>query len=140
MNAMQVRRAFYAVSLLGSVWAIATCGGKVVIDGDFDGEGGAGGTSNSAQSSGPQTVSAQASTGAGTSCIEETCAGLGTDECSCERTCGSALLEVKCAPNENKKLQCICSYDDVFSGACFETEGLACDIDKGCCAKYFQGI
>lgn len=52
-----------------------------------------------------------------------------------------AILQAKCAPNEAKKLQCICSYGDVFSGACFETDvSLSCNIDKGCCAKYFKGI
>jgi hypothetical protein len=112
-------------------WA---CGGKVVIEGDGVG-GGAGVTTA------PSSDAAQSTTGGGLWCQEETsCTGLGTNDCSCLRPCGDTILESTCALNEKGQLVCICSYDQVFSGTCFETTNKPCNIDQGCCAKYFSGI
>jgi hypothetical protein len=124
-----------AAALAGAVilWA---CGGSVVLEPEDNGQGG--GTSASAT-----VTSSQSSTtgqGPGPDCSATICSGLGTESCSCQRTCGVAKLESTCALNEKKELVCVCSYDDSFSGTCFEKTPNVCDIDKGCCAKYFQGI
>jgi hypothetical protein len=116
---------------LASAVILWACGGSVVLEPE-GGEGG-GGASTS-------VTSAQASTGSGLMCSDTTCIGLGTESCSCQRTCGFAKLESTCALNEDKTLVCVCTYDDMFSGTCFEKTPNVCDIDKGCCAKYFQGI
>lgn len=120
-----------AAALVGSaiLWA---CGGNVVLEPDGNGQGGEGASAS--------TTSSQASTGSGPTCSDTTCSGLGTESCSCYRTCGFAKLESTCGLNEDKVLVCVCSYDESFSGTCFETTPNVCDIDKGCCAKYFQGI
>ena len=132
---------------LGSLVAFAAlllaCGGKVVFV--AEGEGGAGGTgsSNVAQNGASTADSAQSSTSGGSvicSDEEETCSGIGTDVCKCTRKCGFAELRANCSPDEKGVVVCICSYDDVFSGTCFEKTDAYCDIDVGCCAKYFQGI
>src|SRR5262245_35310555 len=137
MNALNARRSLALVVLPCVMVGLSMCGGKVVLDGDFSGSAGQGGGGASSASS----SSAEVSVGAGLmGCTEGRCAGLGTQECSCAWTCSETALKVKCAPNENKKLQCVCSYEDVFSGACFENEvDLSCNIVKGCCAKYFLG-
>ncbi|HZF53295.1 MAG TPA: hypothetical protein VE093_31805 [Polyangiaceae bacterium] len=109
------------------------CGGNVVLEPDDNGQGGGASVSSA-------TSSSQASTGSGAMCSDTTCIGLGTESCSCQRTCGFAKLESTCALNDDKVLVCVCSYDDSFSGTCFEKTPNVCDIDKGCCAKYFQGI
>lgn len=118
------------------VWG-AACGGSVVLEPDT-GEGG--GTSASSATMGTTTGNPQGSTGAGPDCTEMSCTGLGTNACTCERTCGFAKLQSSCALNEDKVLVCVCTYDEMFSGTCFEKTQNVCDIDKGCCAKYFQGI
>ena len=71
---------------------------------------------------------------------DETCTGIGTNTCKCTRKCGFAELRANCAPDDKGVIVCVCSYDDVFSGTCFEKTSAVCDIDIGCCAKYFQGI
>jgi len=125
-----------AAALAGAVilWA---CGGSVVLEPEDNGQGG--GTSSSATVTSSQS-SATTGPGPGPNCSDTICMGLGTESCSCQRTCGFAKLESTCALNEDKELVCVCSYDDTFSGVCFEKTPNVCDIDKGCCAKYFQGI
>ena len=57
------------------------------------------------------------------------------------------MKRIICSPLPDGKTQCICSVGQdvggepqfVFSGICFETKGLSCDFEDGCCAKYFAG-
>jgi len=121
--------------------AAITCGGRVVIDqepsggtGGEDGGGMGGEDPGSSSSTGPTECS-------------DACEGPGNVTCSCTRSCGEMLRRIKCAPQEDGKTQCICSVGQevngqpqiVFSGVCFETKGLTCDFEDGCCAKYFSG-
>jgi hypothetical protein len=132
----KIRNYVKLATVLGGAVILGACGGSVVLEPEDTGQGG--GTTSSSSST---VTSSQASTGSGpTNCSDTTCSGLGTNDCSCFRTCGFAKLEATCALNEDKTLVCVCSYDDSFSGTCFEKTPNVCDIDKGCCAKYFQGI
>lgn len=135
MSIPNLRRWWWPLTLLASSFGVLACGGKVVLDGEF----GAGGEGSSSVTSSADQSSA--STGTGLQCVNRACSGLGTDVCFCQQTCGSAKLSAECAPNEESgKLQCICVYDDVFSGICYEEKETPCDMDRGCCAEYFQGI
>lgn len=130
--------------LLSSAALLWACGGKVV----FIEEGGEGGNGtgdsvvSSAEVAQSSSSSSSSSTGGGVLCAgeEETCTGLGTNVCKCIRDCGFSQLQANCAPDEKGVVVCVCSYDQVFSGTCFEKTSAVCNIDIGCCAKYFQGI
>ena len=58
-------------------------------------------------------------------------------------SCSEALVRINCALTDTltqkNVIECVCSYENVFSGVCYEKPGLACDFDHGCCAKYFSG-
>jgi hypothetical protein len=130
-------------ALVGAVLLLAcgACGGKVVLEGEIAGEGGGGASASSNVSA--SSAESSSSTGGGVLCAggeNETCTGLGTNVCKCIRSCGDTQLKANCAPDDKGVIVCICSYDDVFSGTCFEKTDAVCNISKGCCAKYFQGI
>jgi hypothetical protein len=144
MMTMDRRTGVRLSAMLSGALLLWACGGKVVIEGDGNagGEGGEGGGTGVTTSNGSAADAAQSSAAGGTIwCQGQTsCSGLGTDNCSCLRSCSDTTLKAVCAPNEKGQIICICSYDDVFSGTCFETTNKSCNIDQGCCAKYFSGI
>lgn len=126
-----------ALSLL-----FVACGGKVIVDGapaSGSTEGGGGASSN------PDAGNAGGG-GGGTnsSCGDATCAANDGANCSCQKTCNETVSErISCVLTDTltqkNVIQCVCTYGDVFSGVCYEKPGLACNFEKGCCAKYFSG-
>jgi hypothetical protein len=68
--------------------------------------------------------------------------GAGSTTCGCTVSC-SGLSKIACAPivdlQGNSKIECVCTYEELFSGVCYETNPSAtCDPHAGCCFKYFQ--
>ncbi len=62
--------------------------------------------------------------------------------CGCTVSC-SGLSKIACAPivdlQGNSKIECVCTYEEKFSGVCYENNPDAvCDPLAGCCFKYFQ--
>ncbi len=120
------------------------CGGKVIVDGvpetarPSGGSGGAGGAGGAGGSSDPAGGG-----GSSANCADTTCTSNDGANCSCQRACGEALVRINCALTDTltqkNVIECVCSYPNIFSGVCYEKPGLACDIDHGCCAKYFSG-
>jgi len=122
--------------------ALAACGGKVIIDdggrssgghASSGGEAGRGGADPESSAAGPEP----------TDC-ELHCKPSDGANCACAKDCDGAIRRISCiltdTLTEKNVIQCVCSYDDVFSGACYEKNNAACDFEHGCCAKYFSGM
>src|ERR1044072_8926043 len=129
MMTMHSRTGVVLGGMLVSALLLFSCGGKVVIEGEYAGQGGAGDEGNGAgpTSSGDTTSTSSESSGGTTSggsplcgTTETSCTGLGTDVCKCSRPCGDTTLKVSCSPDPKGVIICICSYDMVFSGTCFK--------------------
>lgn len=129
------------------------CGPTVVLVGPpGDGAGGTGSTptgsssSTSSSTSGEVASSSSSSTSSSTGawnpppgCVDATCGPSDSSSCSCSASCADHHLEISCAPNDKHRMQCVCVYESVFAGACFEDGDAVCDFDKSCCSKYFKG-
>jgi hypothetical protein len=145
--AFEVFMKSYAACFSTAVVALALgCANVVIVPGESSESTSGGGSGSAGQGGagqGGSTASGTTDPPPGWDGCPSQCSGPSTSTtCSCAVSC-DGLSKISCAPSTdlqgNTKIECVCTYDELFSGVCYETNSAAmCDPHAGCCFKYFQ--
>jgi hypothetical protein len=131
------------ITLLCAAVALAGCGPQVTVPGESSGSGQGGGGGAGGSGNGGGSASSSTMDPSGVDGCPRQCNGPSTSTtCACAVSC-DGLSKISCAPavdvQGNEHIECVCTYQEQFSGACYETNTAAmCDPRAGCCFKYFQ--